>query len=254
MQRIGVVGFGHMGKALVRGLLAQNLVQKENVFICARSEETLARAREAFGVRAGASAAEAAAFGEVLFLCVKKDVFLKLAPEIVRAGLAGKTVVSLLAACTLEELRAALHDGPEVVRAMPTIGIAGAKGIIAYTKTKNAPLEAALQKLGFAFETDEDGLDRATAYAGCGPGFTAYLIDAYIRAGVALGFDEQTAKRMAEMNFRGAIERSDYPAMMAETATKGGFTEFGMRHMSAHGVDQNIAAAVRATYERLLGK
>ena len=252
MQRIGVIGFGHMGKALVRGLLAQNLVQKENVLICARSEETLARAREDFGVRVGTSAGESAAFGEVLFLCVKKDVFLQLAPEIARSVGSDKTVVSLLAACTLEELHTALPDGPELVRAMPTIGIAGAKGIIAYTKTNNAPLEAALHQLGFAFQTDEDGLDRATAYAGCGPGFTAYLIDAYIRAGIALGFDEQTAKRMAEMNFHGAIERSDYPAMMAETATKGGFTEFGMRYMSEHGVDQNIAAAVRATYERLL--
>lgn len=254
MQKIGVLGFGHMGKALVKGLVTQNLVQRENIFICARSTETLARAREEFGVCAIESAGEAVAFCDVLFLCVKKDVFMRLAPEIARAGLEGKTVVSLLAACTLQELRTSLGNAPALVRAMPTIGIAGGEGIIAYTQTKNAPLEAALHELGFAFETDEDGLDRATAYAGCGPGFTAYLIDAYIRAGVALGFDEQTSKHMAEMNFRGALKRSDYPAMMRETATKGGFTEFGMRHMSEHGVDENIGAAVRATYERLLGK
>ncbi len=254
MQKIGIIGYGHMGRALARGLIKEGVARGEELLICSRAEQTLALAREECGARTTHDAAVAVAQSELLFLCVKKDVFLALAPEIAGAGLKGKTLVSFLAACTIAEHRAVLGADVPLVRAMPTVGIAQGAGIIAYTQTKNAALETLLHVLGFAFETDEAGLERATAYAGCGPGFAAYLLDAYVRAGIALGFEQESAKRIAQMNFSYALGHADYPALMAEVATKGGLTEFGMRRMRECGVDEGIIEGVRATHARILGE
>lgn len=254
MKKIGVIGFGNLGRAFVTGLLKSRLYSKGEIIVCAKSEETLSYARRQAGVFATDDVRQVISECEFLFLSVKKNVFLELLPSIDQTELAGKTIVSFMAGMRIEEIQQVLGAGMEIVRAMPTLAIAEANGIIAYTPARDEELLALYRALGFAFETEEGDIEKVTVYSACGLGFAAYLIDAYIQSGVALGFDPLTSSRIAEMNFSSAIKRSDYETTMREVATKGGLTEYGFAHMTTNGVKNNIVAAVESTYRRIMGE
>ena len=49
-MNIGIIGFGNLGKALVEGLLYKNIVDKNNIFVCAKSERTISLAKNKYGV------------------------------------------------------------------------------------------------------------------------------------------------------------------------------------------------------------
>lgn len=253
MKKIGVIGFGNLGKAFVQGILAQKLCGREDILICAKSDETLALARERYGVFATSDVGRVVQESGYLVLSVKKNVFFDLAPKIHQANPENKTVVSFLPGLSIAQIREMLGADIEIVRVMPTVAISEANGLLGYTPTDDRALVALLHALGFAFETKESEIEKVTAYAACGLGFAAYLIEAYIRAGVALGFDPQTSKKIAEANFAGALKRSDYKATMREVATKGGLTEHGLAYMTQSGVEKNISAAVASVYQRITG-
>ncbi|HWQ59059.1 MAG TPA: NAD(P)-binding domain-containing protein [Clostridia bacterium] len=254
MKKIGIVGFGNLGRAFAKALVEHRIYERGDILVCSKSEATLALAREQFGIGATLDVNEVFRSCEYVFLAVKKNVFLEFAPKIERTSLVGKTVVSFMAGFPAGEIREALGGGAVIARAMPTLAIVDARGIIAYTKECDRAVRDAFHRLGFAFEVAEEDIEKTTVYAACGLGFAAYLIDAYIRAGITLGFDEHTSKRIAEMNFASAIRRSDYPATMSEVATKGGLTEYGFRRMTGDGVDAGIEAAVLATYRKSRGE
>ncbi|HOG02091.1 MAG TPA: NAD(P)-binding domain-containing protein [Clostridia bacterium] len=254
MKKIGIIGFGNLGRAFATGILSRGIFAREDVLVCSKSDSTLALARERFGLYATSDVSEAVSACDYLFLSIKKNVFLELAPSIDRKKLADMIIISCMAGFTVAQINGALGFGARVVRAMPTLAIAEADGIVAYTKTDDEKISYMFRALGFAFEVEEGDIEKVTVYAACGLGFAAYLLDAYVRAGVALGFDEATSKKIAEMDFASAIARSDYKATMAEVATKGGATEYGFAHMTKNGVDANIASALLATHRRLMGE
>jgi len=137
-----------------------------------------------------------------------------------------------------------------LARAMPSLAIATNEGVIAYTKI---PEEIAIifNKFGFAFETEPEVIEKVMAFAACGLGYAAYLIDAFAAAGEAMGFSPDTASHIAALSFKNAGDIGNFRETVKAVATPGGATEQGVNYMDECKVYGIVAGAIQKAYERM---
>jgi pyrroline-5-carboxylate reductase len=248
-MKIGIIGFGNLGHSLAEGLIKSGTSSGHDICVCDKSPEARALASGKYGLDTTDDVNSVIGRSEAIFLVVKSYVFEELAPMVDRSLLAGKTVVSFMAGVPLEKIRAQLGE-VDLVRGMPSLAIAVCDGVVAYTKAPKS-VEDIFHKLGYAFETAPEDIEKVMAFSSCGLGFAAYLIDAFAAAGEKLGFDHETCARIAGQTFKNAIDRGDYKNTVKAVATKGGATEQGVLHMDASDTYDIIADAVQKAYDRM---
>ncbi|MDR3310135.1 MAG: NAD(P)-binding domain-containing protein [Oscillospiraceae bacterium] len=245
--KLGIVGAGHLGSALYRGLLRSG-TPPEDIILCVRPE-TVGDCAERFRSPVTGDINEAAAFAGVVFLVTRAAQF----EQIAERGLdksAACTFVSFMAGVTLARL-GELTGSAELVRAMPSLAIESQDGIIGYTHC-DARIAGIFESLGYAFEVGESDIEKVTAFSGCGPGFAAYIIDAFSRAGQSLGFSVSQADIIATNTFAAVCRRGgDYASLAEAVATPGGATEQGILRLRNYNVEDALKAAVAAAYDKV---
>jgi len=251
-MKIGIIGFGNLGQALASGLIKSGSAGAGEIFVCEKNPEVRVLAEnEPYFARASEDVDFAVGNSDVIFLTVKSYVFEELAAIIDKRGLAGKTVVSFMAGMPFEKIYPLIGDAT-LVRAMPSLAIAVCDGVVGYTEAPPEVVEI-FHKLGYAFETEPENIEKVMAFSSCGLGFAAYLIDAFAAAGRTMGFSFETASSIAGLTFKNAVNRGDFRQTVSAVATPGGATEQGVKHMDEGGVYEIIAGAVRKAYERMAG-
>jgi pyrroline-5-carboxylate reductase len=102
---------------------------------------------------------------------------------------------------------------------------------------------------------DEKYLDMTTALSGSGPGFVYLLIEAFIDAGVHIGFKRDVAEKLVLQTFAGAAKYAQttgkHPAQLRnEVTSPAGTTAAGLFALEDAGVRGAIIDAVEAAFER----
>ncbi|MDR0489846.1 MAG: NAD(P)-binding domain-containing protein [Oscillospiraceae bacterium] len=247
-MRIGIVGFGNLGRALASGLTKSGCAAG-GIFVCDNSPDARALAEKDYRISASEDINFVFGSADVIFLTVKGYVFEELSAAIKRQGLVGKTVVSFMAGVPFGKIYSLIGD-VALVRAMPSLAIAECDGVIGYTKAPAAVAEL-FSKLGYAFETEAENIEKVMAFSSCGLGFAAYLIDAFAAAGQTMGFSPETSARIASLTFKNAVARGGFKETVKAVATPGGATEQGIKHMDESSVYDTVAGAVVKAYERM---
>ena len=145
---------------------------------------------------------------------------------------------------------------------MPNTPAGVGEGASIWTATKDvgaearAFVEAILAAAGTqTYVEDEKYLDMATALSGSGPGFVFLLIEAFVDAGVSIGFRREVAEQLALQTFAGSAKyaqaRGVHLAQLRnEVTSPAGTTAAGLQVLEESGIRGVILAAVQATYER----
>jgi len=249
-MKIGIIGFGNLGRALASGLIQSGSVDIGDIYICENSPDARAIAENnPYYAHTSEDVNYVISNTDVVFLTVKGYVFEKLSANINRCGLVGKTIVSCMAGETFEKIYSLIGD-VDLVRVMPSLAISFCDGIIAYTKAP-AELVEIFSKFGYAFETEPDRIENVMAFSACGLGYAAYLINAFAVAGEEMGFPVEQAAHIAKLTFNNAVERGGFKETVKAVATPGGATEQGVNYMDECDVQGIVARAVRKAYERM---
>lgn len=245
-MKIGLMGFGHLGKAVAKGLLHMQEIADEEIYVSAHSKATLRVAQEQFGLHACASNDELVRVADVLILLLPPEVFRR---ENFAADWSGRTVISMMAGVKLAELRGKL--GGEPIRVMPNLGVAENRGMLCYTPTEDQQVVKLLNGLGDALCVQETEVEKFMAVASCGIGFAAYMLQSFAQAGEGMGFSREAAMQMTINVFTYALNAGDFQALADAVATKGGATEMGISSMAAENVAGAVARAVEAAYNKM---
>jgi len=248
-MKFGILGFGNCGRALASGLFLSGVAKAGDVYICDILPEARLHAENDYCSPTTDDVNVVISNSDILFLVVKGHSFEELADKIDKRKLAGKTVVSFMAGVPFEKIYSLIGD-VTLVRAIPTLAMATCEGVTGYTK---APLAVVmvLNKLGYAVETTPERIETFTAYSSCGLGYAAYLMDAFISAGEAMGFSREEAEKIAVLTFKNACERGDFLNTVKAVATPGGATEQGVKYMNENSLYDIVAGAVQKAYERM---
>lgn len=227
-----IIGCGNMGGAMLAGWLAAGEAPGRFSVL----DPALAEAPE--GVALYRDAVELPGTHDAVLLGFKPQQLAALGPGL--QGLTrGKSVFSLLAGITLEQLTAAFPAADAHVRVMPNLAAAINKSPVILAargldeRARDATF-ARFDRLGSAvWLEDEARFDLVTALAGSGPGFVYRFIDALAGAAADLGLDAPIAARLALATVEGAAAlaaASDVsPATLADrVASPGGMTREGL--------------------------
>ena len=240
------MGCGHLGQALIRGLLSRHIVPPQAICVTAKSPETKSRLASAYGVRVCDANRELLLKTDILFITLPAKVFLQGGDDLGTAA-QGNQIVSLMAGVPIATLQD-YWKGAVISRAMPTLSIANGQGIIGYTQA--APcITAIYEKPGYSFLLEEEEIEKVTAFAACGYGFAAYILAAFQQAGEALGFDGETSRQMTARLFLQAAQETDFAKTAAAVSTPGGATEKGIPHLEHAHMAEMLAQAIHRAYE-----
>ena len=232
MNHLLIIGCGNMGGAMLAGWLAAG----ENPARFSVLDPALPDAPE--GVALYRDAAEVPGTHDAVLLGFKPQQLAALALGL-QDVTAARTVYSLLAGITVDQLAAAFPQGAGHVRVMPNLAARINKSpvILAQSGLDAEGCAAAFSLfdiLGSAvWLEDEAQFDLVTALAGSGPGFVYRFIDALAGAASDLGLDDATAAHLALSTVEGAAAlaaASDAsPAILADrVASPGGMTREGL--------------------------
>ncbi|MEO7098699.1 MAG: pyrroline-5-carboxylate reductase [Luteolibacter sp.] len=267
-MKLGVIGCGKMGTALVQGAIGSGVVKSEDVIGC----DPYAGSRDAFvkatGAKATTDIAEVATASDVLLLCTKpQDAAAALADAAKSAAGTDKLVISIAAGVTLAALESAVPENFRVIRAMPNTPALVGKGAAGYCLGTRAIAEdgqsaqSLLGAVGLAVQVPEKLMDAVTGLSGSGPAYVYVIIDALADGGVRAGIPRADAVKLAAQTVFGAaamvLETGEHPAVLKDMVTSpGGTTIAGLAELERLGLRSALIEAVGTATRRAteLGK
>jgi pyrroline-5-carboxylate reductase len=265
--KLGMVGGGVMGEAILSRLIAQQLYRPEEVLVSEPQAQRRDFLAQAYGVNVTSDNRAAVAASDVVLLAIKPQVF-----EVVVADLipgdgehrpapdALAVVVSILAGVSLTKLESAFGSQP-VIRAMPntpaTVG-AGITAIAPGKLVKPTHMEQAtaiFKAVGEVVEVPEYLMDAVTGLSGSGPAYVAIAIEALADGGVAAGLPRAIASKLALSTVLGTAQLLQktqmHPAELKDRVTSpGGTTIAGLAELESAGFRSSLIAAVLAAKQR----
>lgn len=261
LKRLGFIGGGNMGRAIVGGLVASGF-PASNIVVADPDEGTRRELAGRYGVETTADNARAAQ-ADLTVLAVKPqqmaDVMRALRPALERTH---PLLLSVAAGIRLTELAGWAGPGIAVVRSMPNrpalLGV-GATGL--YADSRATPAQRALAEQVLAvtghvvWVESEAQLDWVTALSGSGPAYFFLLAELLARSAAAHGIDAATAAQLAAHTLHGAGRMAVMPGaelarLRAEVTSKGGTTAAAIASFEANGLERLVEAAVVAAAER----
>jgi pyrroline-5-carboxylate reductase len=260
-RRVAVLGAGTIGEALISGLLSGGWREPGEIVATGRREERVEELREALGVDATLSNADAVAGAALVVIAVKPQDFTVLLDEIGTAVKPEQTVLSIAAAIPTPAIEAGLAEGVPVVRAMPNTpatvheGIAGMCAGAHADEPHLALAEEALAHLGAVVRVPEPYMDAVTAVSGSGPAYFALLAEAMIEAGILLGLGRDVSTQLVVQTMLGTAkllrDKEMHPVELRERVTSpGGTTIRAIRELEQAGVRAAFLNAIQAAMER----
>lgn len=258
--KIGFIGSGVMGEAMIGGLLKNGTVEPTQIIASDPLPERLKVLSDTFGIQGTTHNLEAAQ-ADVLILSIKPQALDKVLHELHGQAESVKLVLSILAGATIDHIGEGLAN-PNIVRAMPNTPARIGQGITVWTASpsvgdaERTQTQAILGTLGQEVYVDnEDYLDMATALSGTGPAYVFMFMEAMIDAGVHMGFPRRIAEQLVLQTMRGSVEYAvvtkDHPASLRNQVTSpGGTTAEALYHLEKGGLRTVIARAVWAAYQR----
>lgn len=259
---MAILGGGHMGRALISGLLRRGM-RPEGIRVAELSPEARASLTRDFAVSAGEDARDAITDAAVIVIAVKpQDVAALLAPLEPLLSQTRPVVVSIAAGIRLASLQTWCGEDVPVVRAMPNrpalVG-AGVTGLFAGPRVSGPARDAAARLLAAVGEIvwlgSEEALDVVTALSGSGPAYLFLLAEAMMHAAVELGLEGEAARKLAVGTLYGAgllahASDGDLARLRSEVTSQGGTTEAALKMFAAADLTGTVRQALEAAARR----
>lgn len=250
-----------MGEALLSSAIARQVVAAADVAVAEVNDDRCALVTSSYGVRASSDVGAAVEGADVVIFAVKPQEFDRAAHHLQGRFHRDQTVMSIMAGVPIDRIARMLSHA-SIVRVMPNTPAVVGEGMSVWTATPEVDdatrgqIVAILSALGReVYVEDEKYLDMATALSGSGPGFVFMLIEAFIDAGVHIGFKRSVAEMLALQTFIGSAKYAEATGkhlaqLRNEVTSPGGTTAAGLQVLEGSGLRGAIIDAIEAAYER----
>lgn len=259
--RIGFIGAGVMGQAVIATLIKAG-IPKDQISFTRRRSELNDEITRSYGIQAR-SLIELARESDLIFLAMKPQDLIAVLEEIKASVRAETLIVSLAAGKKTDVIQAALGGKNPVIRVMPNTPMVVGEGVSVISATSNvdpAELEWVRSLLavgGIAIVIDESLQDAVTSISGSGPAYFFAFVEAMVSAGERLGISHQDATTLAIATIKGAAVMLEESGKSATTLRENvtspkGVTAEALKVFHERGLDEMVEAAMRAARDRSL--
>ncbi|MFC2149717.1 pyrroline-5-carboxylate reductase [Candidatus Auribacterota bacterium] len=259
-KKIGFIGAGNMGGALIDGIVDAGLVNPE----CIIAYDKVLDKQDSFkkqGVKCAKDIDEVVNTSDIVILAVKPQDMEKVLDEASKSmGIKDKLFISIAAGVRILGIEKKLI-GAAVIRSMPNLPASVKSGITAIAKGTNATdedmktAEAIFKSVGDVIVEEEEMIDTVTALSGSGPAYVFYFMEGMIEAGQKLGLSKENAAKLALKTVEGAVnilkESEETPESLRKKVTSpGGTTEAAIKHKEENRFKEIFIEAIEKAKKR----
>jgi pyrroline-5-carboxylate reductase len=260
-EKIGVVGAGKIGSAIVRGVIRAGLVPKDQVMASDVSDTLRQVIAQDVGINVTPDNGKLCDFANIVILAVKPQIVDSVVKEIAKELGEAKLLISVAAGVPLSRIEGHLAQGARVARVMPNIPCvvgAGASGYAGGTHATAKDLENVgliLNSFGIGLPVEEKYLDAVTGLSGSGPAYVFSFIESLADGGVQVGLSREVALKLALQTVYGAarmaIESAKHLGELRDEVTSpGGTTIAGLYALEQRGFRGTVMDAVVSATRR----
>ena len=258
-KKIGIIGCGNMGGAILYGALESGVLPKENAYVCDINPAMMEKA-EKWGVHLAADDEDVCRNADIVLLAVKPQNAAE-ALSMCKNALDGKAVMSIVAGVTVKRLQNMITGTPRILRIMPNTPAMVYEGAFAlcsdndFTEEELADATSIYETIGVVEMIPEHLIDAVCGLSGGGPAYAAMFIEAMSDAGVKQGLPRATAYRLAAQTCLGTakmiLEMGIHPGELKDMVTSpGGTTIEGCEALERRGMRAAVIDCVNAATEK----
>jgi pyrroline-5-carboxylate reductase len=257
-KKIGLIGSGNMGEALISGLIGSGSAPAENIICSDVREETLESIKKTYGIGTTTNNVEVAASSDVIVYAVKPQIMATVLRETSESLDMSKLVISIAAGVPLAAIESCLKKDLRLIRVMPNVAASVKEGATAIAAGKHAhedDIQLAMSifnSVGKSVFLKENYLmDAVTGLRGSGPAYIFLIVDALADAGVKVGLSRQDALSLSIQTVLGAArmlqETKAHPGQLKDMVTSPGGTAIaGLHTLEKGGLRTTLINAVEA--------
>lgn len=260
-MKVGFIGCGNMGTAMVSGILKKELFKKEDIIVSNLTEEGAKRSREKLGVAVTLDNREVTEQSRILFLAVKPQFYEEVIKEIRDLLTEEHILVGIAPGKTLRWLEDTCGKPVKIVRLMPNTPAQVGEGMTSVCINERVTEEDAgqIRKITDTFGRTEfipeRLMDAAGAVSGSSPAYIFMFIEAMADAAVIQGMPRKQAYAFAAQAVLGSakmvLETGMHPGELKDmVCSPAGTTIEGVRVLEKAGMRSAVIEALNACAEK----
>lgn len=259
MFKLGFIGLGNMGKAMLSGALKNKYVKNtEVIFRKNRNPEEIV---EKYKVTSGKDNIEIAEKSKIIVLAVKPNIYAEIIEEIKDSVSENTIIMNITPSFSIKEIQNLFGKNIKVARAMPNTPAmvnAGITGLCFSDNMTDSDKEDIINFTNSFGETviiKEDLMGGLSAISGSGPAYIYMLIEAMADAGVKEGISRKDSYKLAAKTVEGAakmvLETGIHPGELKDNVcSPGGTTIAGVIELENNGFRSSIIKGIGKTVDR----
>lgn len=207
----GFLGTGNMGGAIINGMVSSGVLKPS----CITVYDAKAEASERFlklGCCVARNEATLAELSDIIFLCIKPQVFPEVLSKLASLDLSDKLFVTIAAGVSTARIKKILGQQVKIIRVMPNAPLMVSKGASAICvpddveEDKKHFVIDVFSKLGVVSLIDESQMNEIVCVNGSSPAYVYYFVDAMVESAVSQGIDRDEAFKLICSVFEGSVQ------------------------------------------------
>ena len=257
-RKVGIIGLGNMGGAIVQGVLAKGYAAGNDVYAFDADAAKCADACAALGIQQSDSLEALTKTTSVLLLSVKPQDLPKVGEAIGEQLSDDHVLISILAGMPIAVIQKHVGGRGHVIRAMPNLGAKVGESLTAVTGGDEKSVHVAKEIFdccGQTIEVEERYFDLITAASGSGPAYFFFLMQVIAEFAEKEGLPPEVAQLLSVQTALGAAKLAaasdENPGELKRRVTsKGGTTEAALKFLEESGAREQWLNALAAALER----
>ena len=260
-DRIGFIGAGNMGSALIKGVLKSGRYNPENVYIYDTDSDKQKSICNETGASKASSAADLVDICGIVVLAVK--------PNMVKNALEGtgscfsedKLLVSIAAGISIKTLFDIVGSKAKIIRTMPNTPTLVGEGMTIISPSENVSdeevqeIKGLFECVGRTEQLPEELMSAVTSLSGSSPAYVFILLEAMADAAVRFGIKRDAAYRIGAQAVLGsaklALETGKHPGVLKDqVCSPGGTTIEAVAVLEEKGFRDAVIEAMKSCYDK----
>lgn len=260
-MKIGFIGLGNMAKAMMEGMLNQEVVSPNELYGSSKTQETADTVTRLFGIHACTDNKLVAKDADYLFLAVKPQFFPQVIEQIRDYVKPETVIISIAAGKTMAYIEECFGKKIKLIRCMPNTPALVGQGCTGYCvgegveKAQQEQVETWLNSFGKAYQVPEKLMDVVVGVSGSSPAYVFMFIEAMADQAVAEGMPRTQALSMAAQAVLGSakmvLDTGIHPGQLKDmVCSPGGTTIQAVKVLEECGMRAAVMDAMEACIEK----
>lgn len=254
-KKIGFIGTGNMGKAMIGGIVNSKLVPSNNVIVYDLNTDKLNAIRDEYNVEIVSSEEEVAMNSDILFIAVKPNIYDLVLEKIKGKLTKDKIIVTIAAGKTIKSVEEVIGKEYKVVRTMPNTPALVNEGMSSLcaneivSEEELNQVKTIFESFGKAEILPEHLIESVIGVSGSSPAYTFMFIEALADGAVLAGMARDKAYKFAAQAVLGAakmvLETGKHPGELKDmVCSPGGTTIEAVRTLEERGFRSAVIEAM----------